>query len=91
MLQSLGSPRVIYNLETEQLQQSPVVKNPPSNEGDAGGRGLIPGSGRSPGKRNDYPLQYSCLENPMDTGALAGCSPWAPKELDTTEPLNTHI
>ena len=31
--------------------------------------GLIPGSGRSPGEGDGYPLQYSCLENPMDTGA----------------------
>ena len=31
--------------------------------------GLIPGSGRSPGEGNDNPLQYSCLENPMDGGA----------------------
>ena len=31
--------------------------------------GLIPGSGRSPGERNGIPLQYSCLENPMDRGA----------------------
>ena len=31
--------------------------------------GLIPGSGRSPGEGNGYPLQYSCLENPMDRGA----------------------
>ena len=34
----------------------------------AGDSGLIPGSGRSPGKRNGNPLQYSCLENPMDRG-----------------------
>ena len=32
----------------------------------AGDPGLIPGSGRSPGEGNGYPLQYSCLENPMD-------------------------
>ena len=31
--------------------------------------GLITGSGRSPGERNGYPLQYSCLENSMDRGA----------------------
>ena len=31
--------------------------------------GLIPGSGRSPGEGNGYPLQYSHLENPMNTGA----------------------
>ena len=36
------------------------------NEGDLD---LIPGSERSPGKENGYPLQYSCLENPMDRGA----------------------
>ena len=35
----------------------------------AGDPGLIPGSGRSPGEGNGNPLQYSCLENPMDGGA----------------------
>ena len=35
----------------------------------AGDSGLIPGSGRSPGEGNGNPLQYSCLENPMDGGA----------------------
>ena len=34
-----------------------------------GDPGLIPGSGRSPGGGHDNPLQYSCLENPMDRGA----------------------
>ena len=46
-----------------------VVKNPPANAGDAGVTGLIPGSGRLPGGGNGNPLQYSCLENPMDRGA----------------------
>ena len=36
---------------------------------NAGDPGLIPGSGRSPGEGNDYPLQYSCLKNSMDRGA----------------------
>ena len=36
---------------------------------NAGGLGLIPGSGRSPGERNDNPLQYSCLEKSMDREA----------------------
>ena len=35
---------------------------------NAGDLGLIPGSGRSPGEGNGTPLQYSCLENPMDGG-----------------------
>ena len=43
-----------------------VVKNPPAN---AEGMALIPGSGNSPGVGNDKPLQYSCVENPMDRGA----------------------
>ena len=43
-----------------------AVKNPPANAGDAGS---IPRSGRSPGEGNGNPLQYSCLENPMDRGA----------------------
>ena len=43
-----------------------VVKNPPAKAGDVG---LTPGLGRSPGGGNGNPLQYSCLENPMDRGA----------------------
>ena len=46
-----------------------MVKNPPANEGDTGDVGYIPGSGRSLGEGNGNPLQYSCLENPMDRGA----------------------
>ena len=42
-----------------------MVKNPPANAGDAG---LILGSGRSRGEGNGNPLQYSCLENPVDRG-----------------------
>ena len=45
-----------------------MAKNPPANAGDMRDVGLIPGSGRSPGGGNDNPLQYSCLENPMDRG-----------------------
>ena len=37
--------------------------------GNAGDTGLIPGSGRAPGEGNGNPLQYSCLDNPMDRGA----------------------
>ena len=42
-----------------------MVKNLPANAGDAGS---IPGLGRSPGEENGNPIQYSCLENPMDRG-----------------------
>ena len=46
-----------------------MVKNPPANAGEVRDEGSIPGSGRSPGEGNGNPLQYSCLENPMDRGA----------------------
>ena len=58
-----------------------VVKNPPTNSGDAG---LIPGLGRSPGEGNGNPLQYSCLGNPMDRGAWWATVPGVTKESDTT-------
>ena len=61
-----------------------VVKNLPANARDIRDAGLIPGSGRSPGEGNGNPLQYSCLENPMDRGGW-----WATvhrvTESDTTE------
>ena len=61
-----------------------VVKNLPVNVGDIRDVGSIPRSGRSPGEGNGSPLQYSCLENPMDRGAS-----WATvhsvTESDTTE------
>ena len=53
-----------------------VVKKGPPGDSDgeesacsAGDPGLIPGLGRSPGEGNGNPLQYSCLENPLDGGA----------------------
>ena len=44
-----------------------------------------PGLGRPPGGGHGNPLQYSCLENPMDRGSLAGYSPWACMESAMTE------
>ena len=46
-----------------------LVKNTPTSAGHTKKASLIPGSGRSPGKGHGNPLQYSCLENPMDRGA----------------------
>ena len=51
---------------------------------NAGDLGLIPGLRRSPGEQKGYPLQYSGLENSMD-------SPWGRKELDMTERLSFHF
>ena len=52
-----------------QNQVGLLVKNLPANAGDLRNVGLIPGSGRSPGGGNGNPLQFSCLENPMDRRA----------------------
>ena len=46
-----------------------MVKNPLANAGDVRDEGSIPGLRRSPGGGHSNPLQYSCLENPMDRGA----------------------
>ena len=56
---------------------------------NAGDPGLIPGLGRSPGGGHGNPVQYSCLENPHGQRSLAGYSPWARKESDTTKQLTT--
>ena len=53
---------------------------------NVGDLGSIPGSGKSPGEGNGNPLQYSCQENPMDSGAWQAIySPQGCKESDTTE------
>ena len=64
-----------------------AVKNPPA--GDTGDAGSIPGLGRSPGG-NGNPLQYSCLENPMDRGAWWATVLRVGKSPDTNERLNTY-
>ena len=67
-----------------------VVKNLHANAKDIRDKGSIPGSGRSPEGGHGNPLQYSCLENPMDTRSLAGYNPQGHKELDTPEWLRMH-
>ena len=61
---------------------SSVVENPSANAEDLSS---TPGPGKSPGEGNGNPLQYSCLENPMDRGARqATYSTWGHKQSDTT-------
>ena len=69
---SLVQPNIQYGLLSG-------TKNPPANAGDAGNQGSTPGLGRFPGGVHGNPLQYSCLENPMDRGA------WQTLSADTTE------
>ena len=62
-----------------------MVTNLPANAGDAGDVGSFPGLGRFSGEGNGNPLQYSCLENPVDRVVLVGYSPWDHKQSDTNE------
>ena len=64
-----------------------VVKNLLSNAGDTS---AIPGSGRSPGVGNGYPLQYSCLESSMDGEAGQATICGVAKDSDTTERMHAH-
>ena len=50
------------------FQVALVVKNSPANAGEVRDTSLIPGLGRLPGRGHGNPLQYSCLENPMERG-----------------------
>ena len=69
---SLNLPSTLLKPPSKLLEQASqvmlVVKNPPANEGDARDTGSILGSERSPGEGNGNPLQYSCLDNPIDRG-----------------------
>ena len=62
---------------------------------NAGDPGSIPESGRFPGEGNGYPLQYSCLENPMDRGAwqatVHGATESWTRNTETTERLHFHF
>ena len=62
-----------------------VVKNKPANAGDTGDTSLVPGLGRSPGGGHGNPLQYSCLENPMDQEVWWATVHRGCKESDKTE------
>ena len=76
---------ISVNVYKESSRGSPsglAGKESACNAGDTGDSGLIPGSGRSPGRGNGNPLQYFCLKNPMEPGGLV--SPECRKELDTT-------
>ena len=53
-----------------------MVKNPPANALDIRDTASIPGSGRPTGEGKGNPLQYSCLENPMDRGAWQAIGSW---------------
>ena len=63
------------------------VKKQPANSGDVG---FVAGLGRFPGEGNGNPLQYSCLENPMDRGAWQATVHGVVKQSGTIQLLNSH-
>ena len=67
-----------------------VTKLPPANAGDIWDAVLIPGLGRSPGRGHGNPLQYSCLENPMDRGAWWATVHRVAKNQTWLKWLNAH-
>ena len=67
MIHNFGHKRSYNHTRASQVRL--VVKNLPANAGDLRDVGSIPGSRRSSGGGHDNPLQYSCLETPMDRGA----------------------
>ena len=67
-----------------------VVKNPPANAEDTRDKGSVPGSRRSPGRRNGNPLQYSCPKNPMDRGAWRDTVHRVAKSQTRLQWLSTH-
>ena len=64
-----NEPTVFYLESLTWCLDFPGIKNPPPSAGDIRDASSSPGSGRSPEVGNGNPLQYSCLENPMDRGA----------------------
>ena len=68
MIQLYKIKQTHTHTHTQSSQVALVVKNLPTNARDIRDMGSIPGSGRSSGIGHGHPLQYSCLENFMDTG-----------------------
>ena len=67
-----------------------VVKNLPANAGGIRDMASIPGSGRSPGGGHGHPLQYSCLENPMDRGVWQAAVHRVEKDWTWLKQLSLH-
>ena len=68
-----------------------LVKNPSANTGDVRDMDSVPGSGRSPRGGHGNPLQYSCLENPMDRGAWWATVHRVAKSWTQLKQLSPHV
>ena len=93
-LQSMGSQRVRHKGITDPLVVFPatslVVQMVNASAYNSGDLGSIPASERSPGEGNGNPLQYSCLENPMDRGAWQAAVHRVAQSRTGLKRLSTH-
>jgi len=92
-LQFMGPQRVRLDWITISVGGFPgelVVKNPLANAGNVRDMASIPGSGRSPGGRHGNPLQYSCLEHPIDRGAWRATLHRVAKSQTRLKQLSMH-
>ena len=76
---------ILQNKLEKSQMEAPGDSDSKKSDCNARDQGSTPGSGRSPGEVNSYPLQYSGFENSMDKGAWPAACPWGHKELDMTE------
>ena len=75
-----------FAINDESFPDYSAGKESACSSGDTEDPGLIPALGRSPGREHDNPLQYSCLENPMDRGAC-----WAAVHAITVSELTERL
>ena len=87
----LGVQILKSHLKPKASQVAVGVKNMPANAGDMRDLGLIPGWGRSPGGGQGNPLQYSCLENPMDRGVCQVTVHRVAQSQIQLKQINTHL
>ena len=87
----LSVPNNIVSYSRHRASQVALeVKNPPASIGDIRDVGSIPGSRRSPGGGDGSPLQYPCLENPMDRGARQATVHGITKSQTRLKRLSAH-
>ena len=67
-----------------------MIKNPHANVGDLRDTDSIPGLGRSTGGKHGNPLQYSCLENPMNRRVWQATNHWVAKSQTRVKQLSRH-
>ena len=84
----VGNSKILRSKVASQVAL--VVKNPLANAGDAGDKASIPELGRFPEGGHGSPLQYSCLENPLDRGAWQATVHRVAKHRTRLKQLSTH-